>query len=121
MVVAKSPAACKGFNQKDLTSRLFSGYEKRPEWYDPTSSLFFDLVKTGTLPHHAAWLVHQRSCSRQKNGSGASESMKRSSYLKLKSMRNNFRTRHHSMITECAMAKKYLLTKTTNPKYPALK
>ena len=69
MAVAESLADCKGFNQKDLISRLFSGYEKRPEWYGPTSSLFFDLVKTGTLPHHAAWLVHQRRGSSRTNGS----------------------------------------------------
>ncbi|MDO8872075.1 MAG: ADP-ribosylglycohydrolase family protein [Methanoregula sp.] len=69
MAVAESLAACRGFNQKDLISRLFSGYENRPEWYGPTSSLFFDLVKSGTLPHHAAWLVHQRRGSSRTNGS----------------------------------------------------
>jgi len=69
MAVAESLAACRGFNQKDLISRLFSGYENRPEWYGPTSSLFFDLVKTGTLPHHAAWLVHQRRGGSRTNGS----------------------------------------------------
>ena len=69
MAVAESLAACKGFNQKDLISRLFSGYEKRPEWYGPTSSLFFNLVKTGTLPHHAARLVHQRRGGSRTNGS----------------------------------------------------
>lgn len=69
MAVAESLASCKGFNQKDLILRLFSGYEKRPEWYGPTSSLFFDLVKSGTVPHHAAWLVHQRRGSSRTNGS----------------------------------------------------
>jgi ADP-ribosyl-[dinitrogen reductase] hydrolase len=69
MAVAESLAACRGFDQKDLISRLFSGYEDRPEWYGPTSSLFFDLVKTGTLPHHAAWLVHKRRGSSRTNGS----------------------------------------------------
>lgn len=68
MAVAESLAACKEFNQKDLISRLFSGYEKRTEWYGPTSSLFFDLVKKGTLPHHAAWLVHQRRGGSRTNG-----------------------------------------------------
>lgn len=69
MAVAESLVVCKEFNQKDLISRLFSGYEKRPEWYGPTSSKFFDLVKTGTLPHHAAWLVHKRNGSSRSNGS----------------------------------------------------
>jgi len=69
MAVAESLADCRGFNQKDLISRLFSGYGKRPEWYGPTSSLFFDLVKSGTLPHHAALLVHQRRGGSRTNGS----------------------------------------------------
>ena len=69
MAVAESLAACRGFNQKDLISRLFSGYIKSPEWYGPTSSLFFDLVQSGTLPHHAAWLVHQRRGGSRTNGS----------------------------------------------------
>ena len=69
MAVAESLAACKGFNQKDLISRLFSGYKKRPEWYGPTSSLFFDLIESGTLPHHATWLVHQRRGGSRTNGS----------------------------------------------------
>ena len=69
MAVAESLAACKGFNQKDLISRLFSGYEKRPEWYGPTSSAFFALVKSGTLPHQAAWLVHKRLHGSRSNGS----------------------------------------------------
>ena len=69
MAVAESLAACRGSNQKDLISRLFSGYEKRPEWYGPTSSLFFDLLRSGTLPHHAAWLVHKRRNGSRTNGS----------------------------------------------------
>jgi ADP-ribosylglycohydrolase len=35
MAVAESLAACKGFNQKDHISRLFSVYENRPERYGP--------------------------------------------------------------------------------------
>ncbi len=69
MAVAESLAACRGFNQKDLISRLSFGYIKRPEWYGPTSSLFFDLVRSGTVPHHAAWLVHQRRGGSRTNGS----------------------------------------------------
>jgi len=69
MAVAESLAACRGFNQKDLISRLFSGYKNRPEWYGPTSSLFFNLVKTGTPPHHAARLVDRRNHGSRTNGS----------------------------------------------------
>jgi len=69
MAVAESLGACRGFDQKDLISRLISGYKKRPGWYGPTSSLFFDLVQSGTLPHQAAWLVHRRRGSSRSNGS----------------------------------------------------
>ncbi|MEI8331897.1 MAG: ADP-ribosylglycohydrolase family protein, partial [Methanomicrobiales archaeon] len=69
MAVAESLAAGKGFNQKDLVSRLFFGYIKSPEWYGPTSTLFFDLVKSGTMPQHAAYLVHRLNGSSRTNGS----------------------------------------------------
>jgi ADP-ribosyl-[dinitrogen reductase] hydrolase len=67
--VAESLLACRGFDQKDLILRLLRGYEKRPEWYGPTSSLFFDLIKCGTLPHQATWLVHKRRHGSRSNGS----------------------------------------------------
>jgi ADP-ribosyl-[dinitrogen reductase] hydrolase len=69
MAVAESLVACRGFNQKDLILRLLRGYEKCPEWYGPTSSAFFALVKSGTLPHQAAWLVHKRQHGSRSNGS----------------------------------------------------
>jgi len=69
MAVAESLVSCGKFDQKDLFSRLFSGYEKHPEWYGPTSSAFFELVKSGTLPQRAAWLVHKRQHGSRSNGS----------------------------------------------------
>ena len=69
MAVAESLVSCGRFNQKDLISRLLSGYESRPEWYGPTSSAFFELVKSGTLPQRAAWLVHKRLNGSRSNGS----------------------------------------------------
>jgi len=69
VAVAESLVACGGFDQKDLILRLISGYELRPEWYGPTSSAFFELVKSGTLPHHAAWLVHKKHHGSRSNGS----------------------------------------------------
>jgi ADP-ribosyl-[dinitrogen reductase] hydrolase len=69
MAVAESLVACRGFNQKDLISRLFSGYEKRPEWYGPTSSAFFALVRSGTVPHQASWRVHKQLHGSRSNGS----------------------------------------------------
>ena len=67
--VAESLTACGGFDQNDLISRLLRGYQIRPEWYGPTSSAFFELVKSGTLPHKAAWLVHKRLHGSRTNGS----------------------------------------------------
>ena len=69
MAVAESLASCGRFDPDDLAERLFQGYIQRPEWYGPTSSLFFDLVRSGTLPHHAARIVHQRRHGSRSNGS----------------------------------------------------
>jgi len=67
--VAESLAVCRGFNPSDLLQRLLDGYEKHPEWYGQTSSGFFLLIKNGTLPHRAAWLVHRRLHGSRSNGS----------------------------------------------------
>ncbi len=69
IAIAESLVNCGEFNQKDLISRLFSGYEKRPEWYGPTSSAFFEMIKKGTLPHRAAILVHKKNLGSRSNGS----------------------------------------------------
>jgi ADP-ribosyl-[dinitrogen reductase] hydrolase len=69
IAVAESLTACGGFDQNDLISRLLRGYRKRPDWYGPTSTAFFELVKSGTLPHKAAWLVHKRLHGSRTNGS----------------------------------------------------
>ena len=69
LAVVESLLACRGFNQSDLVQRLLSGYEKRPEWYGPTSSAFFMLVRSGTPPQRAAWLVHRRNHGSRSNGS----------------------------------------------------
>ncbi|MDD1701687.1 MAG: ADP-ribosylglycohydrolase family protein, partial [Methanoregula sp.] len=69
LAVAESLVKCGGFDPSDLVQRLLSGYKKRPEWYGPTSSAFFLLVKSGTLPHRAAELVHRRLHHSRSNGS----------------------------------------------------
>lgn len=69
LAVAESLVACRGFRIKDLIPRLIVGYNKHPEWYGPTSSAFFELIKSGTLPHRAAWLVHKRHHGSRSNGS----------------------------------------------------
>ncbi|MDD1695480.1 MAG: ADP-ribosylglycohydrolase family protein [Methanoregula sp.] len=69
LAVAESLIACRAFRPSDLIPRLIYGYNKHPEWYGPTSSGFFELIKSGTLPHHAAWLVHKRRQGSRSNGS----------------------------------------------------
>jgi ADP-ribosyl-[dinitrogen reductase] hydrolase len=67
--VAESLVACRGFCENDLVQKLSESYIVRPEWFGPTSSLFFDLVRSGTVPHHAAWLVHKKNHGSRSNGS----------------------------------------------------
>jgi ADP-ribosyl-[dinitrogen reductase] hydrolase len=69
IAVAKSLAACRGFCETDLVEKLSAAYIVRPEWFGPTSTFFFDLVRSGTLPHHAARIVHQRRRGSRTNGS----------------------------------------------------
>lgn len=69
IAVAESLASCGRFDPEDLVEKLFLGYIQRPEWYGPTSTLFFDLVRSGTVPHQAARIVHQRRGGSRTNGS----------------------------------------------------
>jgi ADP-ribosyl-[dinitrogen reductase] hydrolase len=67
--VAESLAVCGRFDEDDLIQKLSQGYIQRPEWYGPTSSRFFDLVLSGTPPHHAARIVHAMNHGSRSNGS----------------------------------------------------
>ena len=67
--VAESLLVSRRFEPSDLIGRLLAGYEKRPEWYGPTSSAFFNLVRSGTPPQRAAWLVHRHNHGSRSNGS----------------------------------------------------
>jgi ADP-ribosyl-[dinitrogen reductase] hydrolase len=69
LAVTESLIACRAFDPSDLVQWLISGYNKRPEWYGPTSSAFFALVHSGTPPQRAAWLVHRRHHGSRSNGS----------------------------------------------------
>ena len=69
IAVAESLVACKGFCENDLVNKLSEAYIVRPEWFGPTSTLFFDLVRSGTVPHQAARIVHQRNHGSRTNGS----------------------------------------------------
>ncbi|MDD1685422.1 ADP-ribosylglycohydrolase family protein [Methanoregula sp.] len=69
VAIAESLVACRGFSETDITGRLSDSYIVRPEWFGPTSTLFFDLVRSGTVPHQAARLVHRRNHGSRSNGS----------------------------------------------------
>lgn len=69
VAVAESLVFSRGFDPSDLLQRLLLGFDKRPEWYGPTSSGFFALIKKGTMPQRAAWLVHKQHHGSRSNGS----------------------------------------------------
>jgi ADP-ribosyl-[dinitrogen reductase] hydrolase len=69
IAIAESLVTCRGFCENDLVKKLSKSYIQKPEWFGPTSSMFFDLVRSGTMPHHAARLVHQRRGGSRSNGS----------------------------------------------------
>lgn len=67
--VAESLAFCGRFDEGDIVKKLSLGYIQRPEWFGPTSSKFFDLVLSGTPPHHAALTVQKLNHGSRSNGS----------------------------------------------------
>jgi ADP-ribosyl-[dinitrogen reductase] hydrolase len=69
VAVAESLVACRGFCENDIVEKLSGSYIVRPEWFGPTSSAFFNLLRSGILPHHAALLVHRRNRGSRSNGS----------------------------------------------------
>jgi ADP-ribosyl-[dinitrogen reductase] hydrolase len=69
IAVGESLVACRGFCENDLVEKLSEAYIVRPEWFGPTSTFFFDLVRSGTVPHRAAQLVHKKNHGSRTNGS----------------------------------------------------
>lgn len=69
LAVAESLVACGAFLENDLVQKLSESFIVRPEWFGPTSTLFFELVQNGTVPHLAARIVHQRNHGSRTNGS----------------------------------------------------
>jgi ADP-ribosyl-[dinitrogen reductase] hydrolase len=69
IAVGESLVACRGFCENDLVEKLSEAYIVRPEWFGPTSTLFFDLVRSGIVPHRAALLVHKKNHGSRTNGS----------------------------------------------------
>jgi ADP-ribosyl-[dinitrogen reductase] hydrolase len=68
IAVAESLVACSGFSETDLVRKLSESYIQKQEWFGPTSTLFFDLVRSGTVPHHAVRLVHKMNHGSRSNG-----------------------------------------------------
>lgn len=69
IAVAESLVACREFCETEIVKKLSESYIVRPEWFGPTSTRFFDLVRSGTVPHHAAWIVHKLNHGSRTNGS----------------------------------------------------
>jgi ADP-ribosyl-[dinitrogen reductase] hydrolase len=69
IAVAESLVESRGFCESDLVKKLSESYIQKPEWFGPTSTLFFDLVRSGTVPHHAARIVHRHRGGSRTNGS----------------------------------------------------
>jgi ADP-ribosyl-[dinitrogen reductase] hydrolase len=69
IAIAESLAVSRDFNEIDAVRKLSESYIVRPEWFGPTSTLFFDLVRSGTVPHLAAKIVHKRNHGSRSNGS----------------------------------------------------
>jgi ADP-ribosyl-[dinitrogen reductase] hydrolase len=69
IAVGESLVSCGRFDEDDVVKKLSLGYIQRPEWYGPTSTKFFDLVRSGTLPHLAARMVQKMNHGSRSNGS----------------------------------------------------
>jgi ADP-ribosyl-[dinitrogen reductase] hydrolase len=67
--VGESLVSCGKFCEKDVLEKLSGAYIIRPEWFGPTSTFFFDLVRAGTVPQRAALLVHRKNHGSRTNGS----------------------------------------------------
>ncbi|MCX6692179.1 MAG: ADP-ribosylglycohydrolase family protein [Methanoregula sp.] len=69
LAVAASLTACRRFDPDDLMARLVAAYLDNPQWFGPTSSAVFDLVRSGVPVHTAAAVAHERLGAGRSNGS----------------------------------------------------
>ncbi|WAC04591.1 MAG: ADP-ribosylglycohydrolase family protein [Methanoregula sp.] len=69
LAVAASLVTCRGFDPDDLIVRLVAAYQNNPQWFGPTSSAVFELVRSGVPPHEAAAVAHGQLGSSRSNGS----------------------------------------------------
>jgi ADP-ribosyl-[dinitrogen reductase] hydrolase len=69
LAVAASLAACRRFDPDDLMARFVAAYLTSPQWFGPTSSTVFDLVRSGVPVHEASAVAHRRLGASRTNGS----------------------------------------------------
>jgi len=69
LAVAASLAACRRFDPDDMMSRFVAAYENKPQWFGPTSSRVFSLVRDGVPVQEAAAVAHRRLGASRSNGS----------------------------------------------------
>jgi len=69
LAVAASLTACRRFDPDDMMVRLVAAYHNNPQWFGPTSSAVFELVRSGVPPLKAADAAHGRLGSSRTNGS----------------------------------------------------
>jgi ADP-ribosyl-[dinitrogen reductase] hydrolase len=69
LAVAASLTACRRFDPDDLMARLVAAFLENPQWFGPTSSAVFELVRSGVPPHTAAAVAHGRLGASRSNGS----------------------------------------------------
>jgi len=69
LAVAASLAACRRFDPDDMMARFVAAYRTSPQWFGPTSSTVFDLVRQGIPVKDAAAVAHERLGASRSNGS----------------------------------------------------
>ncbi len=69
LAVAASLAACRRFDPDDMMARFVAAYLTRPQWFGPTSSTVFSLVRNGVPAREAAGVAHGLLGASRSNGS----------------------------------------------------
>jgi ADP-ribosyl-[dinitrogen reductase] hydrolase len=69
LAVAASLATCRRFDPDDMMARFVAAYRGNPQWFGPTSSAVFDLVREGVPVQQAATIAHERLGASRSNGS----------------------------------------------------
>jgi ADP-ribosyl-[dinitrogen reductase] hydrolase len=69
IAIAESLVFCGDFSPEDILRRLMQDYEYSPQYYGPTSSAVFNLLREGALPDDAARRVCEEAGGGRSNGS----------------------------------------------------